>query len=75
MFKNNTPLSFVDIEDGSMDQLNELLTAHPITLVMFYAPWSGQSIKAIPEILTAYSSIEHVQQVCIAIYMLASFKN
>ena len=63
LFKNNTPLSFVDIKDGSMDRLNEWLIAHPITLVMFYAPWSGQSIKAVPEILTAHSSLENVQQV------------
>ena len=49
-----------------MDRLNEWLTAHPITLVVFYASWSGKSIKAVPEILAAHSFVKNISQVILS---------
>ena len=46
-----------DFKDGSMASLFSWVNKHSVTLVFFYAPWSGQCIKLVPEIFSAYKRI------------------
>lgn len=46
--------SIVDLHNGSMESLQLWLNWHPVTLVIFYTSWSGQSIKSVPELISAH---------------------
>jgi len=64
-YKNDEPIifplgsNFVDFRNGSMDSLSAWLRLHPITLVVYYASWSGQCLKAVPEIIKTHNVIRN----------------
>ena len=64
-YKNEEPIifplssDFVDFHNGSMESLSSWLRLHPVTLVVYYASWSGQSLKAIPEIMKTHDRVKN----------------
>lgn len=56
LFPKNT---VIDISNGSTDDLFNHINRHEITFVMFYAPWSGQCIKFVPEFLKLLKLLNH----------------